>query len=61
MHTMQENDVTGSGDDAHGNEYLEVSLERGQSREVPEKNVQLIGAAVVGMLLPVITQIGHAH
>ena len=61
MHTIQENDISGHREDAHSNGYLDVSHERGQTTQEPQKNVQLIAAAVVGMLLPLVTQIGHAH
>ena len=61
MHTMQENDASNTGGEAHGNGYLDVSHERGESRAEPQRDLKLVAAAVVGMLLPLVTQIGHAH
>ena len=61
MHTIQENDASSSGEDSHSNGYMEVNQERTQSRPDSQKKVQLVAAAVAGMLLPLITQIGHAH
>jgi hypothetical protein len=58
MHTMQEND--GSNEqESHGNGYLE-GPER-HERHKSHKSLQLVAVAVAGMLLPLITQIGHAH
>ena len=61
MHTMQEDDGGHGADEAHGNGYLEVHHERDSSRQKPQKSLKLVLAAVVGMLLPLVTQIGHAH
>ena len=61
MHTMQENEASNSGEDVHSNGYMEANHERVQSRQDSKKNAQLVAAAVVGMLLPLVTQIGHAH
>ena len=61
MHTMQENDTSGNTENTLGNGYLEGNHERGQARQDSQKDVKLIAAAVVGMLLPLVTQLGHAH
>ena len=61
MHTMQENDASSTGEDMHSNGYMEASHERVQSRQDSKKNAKLVAAAVAGMLLPLATQIGHAH
>lgn len=69
MHTMQESenpptsissDYLSGGD---GNGYPDGSLHgRGQHRLAREgRSLKLVFVAVVGMLLPLITQIGHAH
>lgn len=69
MHTMQESenpptsissDYVSGGD---GNGYPDSSLHgRGQHRLAREgRSLKLVFVAVVGMLLPLITQIGHAH
>ena len=61
MHSMQEDDHSSSGhDESHGNGYLDVTHRR-DSRPKSGKSLQLVLAAVAGMLLPLLTQIGHAH
>lgn len=59
MHTMQELDSASTDDESQGNGYLDgpERLERPR----PQKNLRLICASVAGMLLPLVTQIGHAH
>ncbi|MCJ1344251.1 hypothetical protein MMC31_002454 [Peltigera leucophlebia] len=69
MHTMQdsENPPTSISSDyisgGDGNGYPDGSLHgRGQHRLAREgRSLKLVFVAVVGMLLPLITQIGHAH
>ncbi|KAI4256124.1 MAG: hypothetical protein LQ352_002231 [Teloschistes flavicans] len=72
MHTMQENDVSGVGPEeamgGFGNGYLDGAaggggLHRRDSRQGGKqgRSLRLVAAAVGGMLLPLITQIGHAH
>jgi len=58
---MQENENGTGHEESPGNGYLEVNQGRDPNRQKPEKSAQLVTAAVIGMLLPVITQIGHAH
>lgn len=56
--TTISSDYVSGGD---GNSYLDGSL-RGQHRLAREgRSLKLVFVAVVGMLLPLITQIGHAH
>lgn len=61
MHTMQEEDSqNGAQDESQSNGYLDGDGR--QSRRPKErKSARLVLAAVGGMLLPLITQIGHAH
>ena len=61
MHTMQEEDSqSGALDDSQSNGYLDGDGR--QPRQTKEgKSARLVLAAVGGMLLPLITQIGHAH
>lgn len=61
MHTMREEDDQGTTpDESQSNGYLESGGRH--SRHVKEgKSARLVLAAVGGMLLPLITQIGHAH
>lgn len=69
MHTMQESDnsPTSTSSDflsgGDGNGYPDGSLHgRGQYRLAREgRSLKLVFVAVMGMLLPLITQIGHAH
>lgn len=61
MHTMQEEDSqTTAQEESQGNGYLE-SGGRPSRRQKGGRNPRLVLAAVGGMLLPLITQIGHAH
>ena len=62
MHTMQEVDslVEEDTDGHYMNGYLGVD-DRGGHRHQSKKSLRLVGAAVVGMIIPAITQIGHAH
>lgn len=56
MHTMQENSPT-SAREMHGNGY-------GDPRDIPVqtgKSMRDLIASVVGMILPMFLQIGHAH
>ena len=65
MHTMQETDISSAVEDTtgFGNGYLDGGGgHRRDSRQAKEgKSLRLVVAAVGGMLLPLITQIGHAH
>ncbi|KAL8999926.1 MAG: hypothetical protein Q9169_001332 [Polycauliona sp. 2 TL-2023] len=66
MHTMQEIDITSPIEETtgFGNGYLDAGGggHRRDSRQLKEgKSFRLVAAAVGGMLLPLITQIGHAH
>lgn len=63
MHTMREDDgPQPSGyEENHGLGYLDVGNTREGSRQKPERSLKLVLAAVAGMLLPLLTQIGHAH
>ena len=61
MHTMQEDDSGGHGHgETHGNGYIDGGMGR-DARQKEGKSLRLVMAAVGGMLLPLITQIGHAH
>ncbi|MCJ1456505.1 hypothetical protein MMC28_006866 [Mycoblastus sanguinarius] len=61
MHTMQEEDSPNAAqEESQSNGYLEAGSR--QSRRPKEgRSPRLVLAAVGGMLLPLITQIGHAH
>ena len=62
MHTM--NDDEGSSvwqDEPQGNGYLDAGSNRPARRGKENKSPKMVMAAVGGMLLPFITQIGHAH
>lgn len=62
MHTMQEDDShTGMAEEMQGNGYLDGPGARGMRRQKEGQNPRLVLAAVGGMLLPLLTQIGHAH
>ena len=65
MHTMQETDISSVVEETtgFGNGYLDgAGGQRRDSRQLKEgKSFRLVAAAVGGMLLPLITQIGHAH
>ena len=56
MHTMQEDE--GGHEEGHSNGYLDAR--EGARQQKPTKSLRLVLAAVVGMLLPLVTQIGHA-
>ena len=60
MHAMQDDHSQSGHDESHGNGYLDGSHRR-DSRPKSGKSLQLVLAAVAGMLLPLLTQIGHAH
>ena len=61
MHTMQEEDSQNASQDENpSNGYLE-SGGRPARRAKGGRHPRLVLAAVGGMLLPLITQIGHAH
>ena len=65
MHTMQE--VDGKSDNAlsldelGSNGYIDGSHLRQREQVADKKSMKLVLAAVGGMMLPLITQIGHAH
>ena len=59
MHTMQELDSASTNNEPQGNGYLDP-VERLEGTR-PPKNLQLICTSVIGMLLPLLAQIGHAH
>ena len=63
MHTMQEShgDEGAGHEESHGNGYLDGNHGRDAGRQKPTQSLQLVMAAVAGMLLPLLTQIGHAH
>ena len=62
MHTMQDEDHSNSMlDDTQGNGYIDGSHLRERSQSEDGRSLKLVLAAVGGMLLPLITQIGHAH
>lgn len=71
MHTMQdessaENPYTtlpSSSSDPHTNGYLDGSLNGREAYNSPTdgKSLKSVMAAVGGMLLPLVTQVGHAH
>lgn len=57
MHTMQENNPSAVSRETQGNGY-------GDSREIPSKSnksMRDLIASVVGMILPLFLQLGHAH
>ena len=61
MHTMQEEDSqNATQEEGQSNGYLE-SGGRPPRRQKKGRNPRLVLAAVGGMLLPLVTQIGHAH
>ena len=62
MHTMQEDDnhMTAQ-EESQGNGYLDAGSSRQSRRPKEGKSPKLVFAAVGGMLLPLLTQIGHAH
>lgn len=54
MHTMQDNGPNSTG---QANGYAESR----DSLATPNKPLRDLGASVVGMILPLFLQIGHAH
>ena len=62
MHAMQEDDGNNSShEENHSNGYLDGSHGRDPIRHKSGRSLRLVLAAVAGMLLPLVTQIGHAH
>ena len=63
MHTMNEEDGPASSmlEEGQSNGYLEAGSGRQPRKGKDSKSPRLVLAAVGGMLLPLITQIGHAH
>ena len=68
MHTMQEDDNVNTQslapDENQSNGYLDAGMgSRSQSRRPGKegRSASLVFAAVGGMLLPLLTQVGHAH
>lgn len=62
MHTMQEEDSqNATQEENQSNGYLEAGSGRQSRRPKEGRSAKLVLAAVGGMLLPLITQIGHAH
>ena len=58
---MQEEDAQNAAqEESQNNPYLELGGRQGR-RQKGGKSPRLVLAAVGGMLLPLITQIGHAH
>ena len=63
MHTMRESDGDHGTvhEENHGNGYLDVGHGRDAGRQKAGTSLKLVMVAVAGMLLPLLTQIGHAH
>ncbi|KAI4181189.1 MAG: hypothetical protein LQ348_005054, partial [Seirophora lacunosa] len=63
MHTMQEVDTGSAPDESGGigNGFLDGGHRRDSRPAKEGRSSKLVAAAVGGMLLPLITQIGHAH
>lgn len=63
MHTMQEEDEKGDGalEGTGENGYIDGSHLRPREPASGGKSLKLVLAAVGGMLLPLVTQLGHAH
>lgn len=61
MHTMQNDTDIDDIPSGYGNGHLDGSHGRDPSRPRGGKSVQLVLAAVGGMLLPLVTQLGHVH
>ncbi|KAL1966086.1 hypothetical protein VTN77DRAFT_4834 [Rasamsonia byssochlamydoides] len=57
MHTMQENAPRPSSYDSYGNGYAESR----DSPQRPKGSMRDLIASVIGMILPLFLQIGHAH
>jgi len=61
MHTMQEEDSQSAAQDENQmNGYLEGGGRQSRQSKAG-KSARLVFGAVGGMLLPLLTQIGHAH
>jgi len=62
MHTMQEESAANGNrvENGHTNGYLGMSREEARQPK-PPKDAKHIGAAIAGMLLPLVLQVGHAH
>lgn len=63
MHTMQEVDTASVPEEisGFGNGYLDGGHRRDARQAKEGRSSKLVAAAVGGMLLPLVTQIGHAH
>ena len=63
MHTMQEEEGKGGSalEDSGSNGYIDGSHLWQREQASDGRSLKLVLAAVGGMLLPLITQIGHAH
>ena len=62
MHTMQDEDQPSIAlEDTQSNGYIDGSHLRERPLQTDGRSLKLVLAAVGGMLLPLITQIGHAH
>lgn len=62
MHTMQEDDMQSAAqDESQSNGYLDAGNGRQSRRPKEGRSARLVFAAVGGMLLPLLTQVGHAH
>ena len=62
MHTMQDEDHSRIAlEDNQGNGYIDGGHLRERPQQADGRSLKLVLAAVGGMLLPLITQIGHAH
>ena len=63
MHTMQEEDGKQSNvlEESGSNGYIDGGHLRERPQASGGRSLKLVLAAVGGMLLPLITQIGHAH
>ena len=61
MHTMQDHDDGAGSDEGSSNGYLDFQHARDSMRQKPQRSPKLVAAAVIGMLLPLVTQIWHAH
>lgn len=64
MHTMQDTTHSHSGDHAGQNGYSEVNVYDGYQTPAPKQEGPTLTdtlACVGGMMLPLLTQFGHAH
>jgi zinc transporter 9 len=57
MHTMQENSPNAASREVQGNGYGDPR----DSQTKPAKSMRDLVASVIGMILPLFLQIGHAH